>query len=498
MFYLHKIIPEYSSEIISRSRTIKTKCSKLLSKDFATETPKSLAITIKKICSFIEKAIKSDYKSIKWKTIKDTDCVNIFKLLQDMDQFVCDLSADLRYIEGAQTFRLPWSIVKPFEDYVKSLLGKIETMLQPQWEYNYSIIITDIRKDYENVLTGFEDLVSEGSLDDVFSNFKNPFFILSFPSIERKNVLLHCLLGHEIGHLIFEEFLTSKLRKEFQRKAQKKIKEYVEEEAKKIQNPGIDPKLLKEFRSQYQHLRATRAWERGLDELFSDIVGSLLFGPAILFSMFEIAIQTEMDRKPNESNNFYPPWRFRLREILKVIQTTNPPFFPLTKQFFESETCRKVNERFKLIKGETRKRTDKQILEGDEILSFTYRQILGNLVDVRKFIKKRFKTAIIEPKVLYKKLRHLIERIDYGIPPNSYEISIKNHKSATLVEIINAAWFHKISWKENIFDKKGDFNEEIYIKRDRMNRLTLKAIEYADIESDFERWKKSKNKNSGS
>jgi len=53
------------------------------------------------------------------------------------------------------------------------------------------------------------------------------------------------------------------------------------------------------------------------------------------------------------------------------------------------------------------------------------------------------------------------------------------------VEIINAAWFHKISWEDDIFDKKGFFNDKICKKRDIMNRLTLKAIEYADLEKGF-------------
>ena len=57
----------------------------------------------------------------------------------------------------------------------------------------------------------------------------------------------------------------------------------------------------------------------------------------------------------------------------------------------------------------------------------------------------------------------------------------------SLVEIINAAWFHRVSWENNIFIDGCRFNNDILELRNRMNRLTLKAIEFADIEDDYQR-----------
>ena len=83
------------------------------------------------------------------------------------------------------------------------------------------------------------------------------------------------------------------------------------------------------------------------------------------------------------------------------------------------------------------------------------------------------------------KLGHLIERLENAIPPNAVENDIYNREPADMVEIINASWFYKISCTESILKQNKSFNENSYAWRDRLNNLTLKAIEYSDIEKDY-------------
>jgi hypothetical protein len=78
-----------------------------------------------------------------------------------------------------------------------------------------------------------------------------------------------------------------------------------------------------------------------------------------------------------------------------------------------------------------------------------------------------------------------VDRLNNGIPPNAIERGVDERQPAEMVEIINAAWFHKIGWSETIFNKDQTFNENIYFLRNRMNNLTLKAIEYSDVELDY-------------
>lgn len=222
-----------------------------------------------------------------------------------------------------------------------------------------------------------------------------------------------------------------------------------------------------------------------MEEILSDIIGVLLFGPAMLFSTLEMAIQDVMEHKPDSTNNFYPPWRLRLREMLRVIQNSSQEFFPFPKGVFLAETTDIINGRFEAIKKITQDESDRKEIQDDPILKVAYKEIDEDIVEAQKYFQEQLKNFIIKPSILYGKLPHLVDRISNGIPPNAYENSINDRYPATIVEIINAAWFHKISWEDDIFDKNGYFNENICKKRDMMNRLTLKAIEYADLEKDF-------------
>jgi hypothetical protein len=479
-----EIIEGYALEIISRSQAIQERCNKLLSEDFASQSPKSLANTLLEMCRYLKEATKSIYKKINWDSIDDNGLKPFMLLLQDTDSVIREFGAHVRYVDGSRTNRLPWSIVKPIEKFTKDLLREeIQIMLRPQWKYNYAIVTTDLRKVYHNTLEEYKDYLP---LDDkVFKDFKIPFHIVSFPSLERKNILLHCLVSHEIGHLISKIYFTKESVGEFWKNVHSEINQIVKKQFETNQ-PDLFIQNQIQIKSQQELERATIAWRRGLEEILSDIVGALLFGPAMLFSALEIAIQGDIDCKPSPENYFYPPWRLRLREILNVILDKSQEFFPLPKSIFVSEELiDSINKRFEIIKDITQNENDKTTIQDDSILKIAYREIDKNVTKATKLFKEQLKNKIIKSSDLYRKLPHLIERIDNGIPPNACENSINEREPTTIVEIINAAWFHKIAWKDDIFDKDGSFNKDICKKRDIMNRLTLKAIEYADIEKEY-------------
>lgn len=477
-----ELIEGYTLEIISRSQTIRIRCKKLLSKDFASPAPVSLIKTLERICQYLEEATKSIYRSINWESISSEELEASLRNLQITDYIIRELGEDIFYLDGAITPKLPWSIVKPIEQFTKTLLPEITIMLRAQWVYNYSIVTTDLREKYYSSLSEYQDFLPDMSLEKVFEDFKQPFHIITIPSLERKNILLHCLVGHEIGHLISRTYLTDFRKEEFLKNTRNEIDSIVENSLKNVKE---QTDLFKPYAIQQAIENATIAWRRGLEELLSDIIGTLLFGPAMLFSALEIAIQHDMDSKPSPNYNFYPPWRLRLREILKLIQDSFREYIPLQGDIFTEKTIESVNKRFELIKEITQNESDKKTIEDDSILKLAYREIDKDITKACLYFKERLKGSIIEASVLYARLPHLIERIDNGIPPNAYESTVSNREPANIVEIINAAWFHKISWEDCIFDKDGLFNKDICNKRDRMNRLTLKAIEYADIEKTY-------------
>src|SRR3990167_4120681 len=481
-YHSRELVEAYTLEIISRSQAIQEKCKKLLSMDFTSQTPKSLAKTLIRMCLYLEAATKSIFKSINWENISEEGIKASLFQLQSVDFRICELGTHVRYVDGATTCSLPICIIKPIEKYIQSLMPEKTIMLRVQWKHNYSVITTDICELYNNILYEYKDNVEEHSLEKVFEDFNKPFHIISFPSLERKNILLHCLFSHEIGHLISDKYFTGERRNKFVNKIREKINNIVQSMFSTVSG---QKSLFAQAKITQEMERAEIAWKRGLEEILSDIIGVLLFGPAMLFSTLEMAIQDNMDNKPDLTNNFYPPWRLRLREMLKVIQDSSQEFFPFPKGIFPGETTDIINGRFEAIKKITQDESDREKIQDDPILKVAYKEVDEDIIEAQKYFQEQLKDLIVKPSVLYKRLSHLVDRINNGIPPNAYENSINDRDPATIVEIINTAWFHKISWEDDIFDKKGFFNDKICKKRDIMNRLTLKAIEYADLEKEF-------------
>lgn len=484
----HDSIQSYVLEIICRTKVIKRQCEGLLSKDFISDAPIKLANTLINISDYIETITKSIFKLIDFENEeKSKDYINLLKIT---DFVVKELGQHVRYIDSPQTHKLPWSLINPMKGLVKQFLPNIEILLQPQWEYNYSIDTASLYQYYYSVLSAYENMFPETKVAEVLSKLDEFFYVVSFPSIERNNVLLHSLLGHEIGHLFAKEYLNKEREKEFLKSVGGKVTKIVSERVKSdYENklPLLVPDLTQKM-IQQEIERTTLIWQRGVEELLSDIIGAFLFGPAILFSQFEFSLSdlTGLDCLPNEGNNYYPPWRMRLRYILETVKELG--FFPIAKGKFNDETgaFAKASERIEVIQKISADISDRKKIESIDILKIAYEEIEKDVNNAKQFYAGKLGELIISVKEYYKRLPHLVERLSYKIPPNALEKSVDDREPATIVEIINAAWFHKLSWATSIFDKDNNFNEEVIDQRDRMNRLTLKALEYSFTEKEFE------------
>ena len=411
--------------------------------------------------------------------------------LKHTDTFIRNLGEHLRYIDGAVTKKLPWSIIKPVEKLFQSITPGILFMFRPQWKYNYSIVTDDLRNFYYDSLEEFED-ITERNREEVFKDLKGPFHIISFPSIERKNILLHCLVGHELGHLIVRKYnyIDEELIKNFTKRIGPEVKKIIMERYH-IHFSTLD--MFKQFHAKQEvqsSIETTQQiWKRGLEEILADIIGTLIFGPSMLFSMYELSLQKKLDHIPGYSNSFYPAWRYRLRGIINILQRHAASFFPITPVYSPSnQIFKKVNERFELIKKLTIEKPDLEAIKKDPLVEIAYREIekdIDAFIKSTNYFKKELKKKILTPPKLYKDIEHLVKRIKNGLPPNAVENSIEKRRPAELVEIINAAWFYKISSNERLLKKDGKINEEIFSKKETLSRLTLKAIEYSDIETEY-------------
>ena len=140
-------IDNYVKEILLRLKTIQHGCKKLLANEFASKCPLLLTRTISRICSYLEEAVISIYRSIDWgsENFEEEEEMEEVSMLKFTDSFIRRISEHQRYIDGAVTRKLPWSIIKPLEKLFESITPGILFMFRPQWKYNYSIVTEDLR-----------------------------------------------------------------------------------------------------------------------------------------------------------------------------------------------------------------------------------------------------------------------------------------------------------------------------------------------------------------
>lgn len=485
------LLEAYLLEVVSRALSTERMCERLKTHHYISDAPEALLGTIERMCKYYRRSIAIIFSRIDWSTSPEDRAEDV-RLLQNTDDSIRILYEHLRYIEAAQPHRMPWSILSAFENLVAGLLPQIRVMLRPQWRYNYTCIVTDLRGAYEELLSEHQDFQPEVSLTtDVLKQLPVPFHIIGFPALERTNILLHCLLGHELGHLVASEFVTDTRQTQFVDSILPELEKLATENLAGLEDtaPLFRKQEHKDLVANYASL-CGEVWSRAADELVSDVVGALVFGPAALFSTLEMGLQGGYDERPTRNKGWYPPWRYRLRAVLTTLEAITPTgenFFPVPATMFRTADAAlratSVNRRYETIEELTKETTDRGVLDTNPVTRLCYRDMDALVTDALTYLlgDRGLRSRAVTPNMLYAKVPALIERLDHRIPPNVTVETTERTEPATLPEIINAAWFHRLSRSERPLNSDGTVNESILALRRVTNNLTMKAIEFADL-----------------
>lgn len=232
-------------------------------------------------------------------------------------------------------------------------------------------------------------------------------------------------------------------------------------------------------------------WRRALEELLSDIVGTILFGPAALFSTLNMSLMCGLDDTPEEATDYYPPWRTRLRAVLAVCDEQGG-FFPVDESTFprdgSAHRASQINAVVSVIRSLAAEKADEQALQRDPLVALAYRSLEKWLAAGKTHLKALLDAASAGANgtIIRQRLPTLIERLDQQLPPNEYDIPHGPPQRAGLAEILNAAWYHRLTWpRTNDEQPLAERMATALDKRQAMNQLTLKAIEYSDLAAWF-------------
>jgi hypothetical protein len=466
-------------DALNRCKAVQERATLLYHLEFASDNPIKLAKLISGICAEFESHL------VRLRDRYEHDPVNILFEIRFVDYVTRELGAHLRYVEGAKTEKLPWSLPRPLERLAGRFLPTTTLMLRPQWHYNFSMTAGDLGDHYRKIL---EIILEQDTINKLFTDFPGDFHIISFPSIERKTSLLHCDLGHEIGHLVAKSFLEAEDRS-YLIDLQKKVAKYVEEDLRARSLPPLWEEAAKTELISRELKRAVSVRERGLEEIISDIFGIHIFGPAALFALFEIALTDEFDLLPTQTSSFYPPWRTRLRFSIEALNALG--FLPIPQSSYKFLDAEKVQlgvtNVIEDIRNIVASDSDKKALESDAIVKIAYESINDTIPHINGFLTEEHGDKFIAPNKLYGQVYPLVHRLSLGILPNAIEETLDNSQVAELESILNASWFYRVSLlSKPVSDNK--LNTDFYDGYDFLNRLTLKAIELAFTQNLYNEW----------
>jgi hypothetical protein len=369
--------------------------------------------------------------------------------LMNVNFLLCSIAEHLRFVDRSRVANTPWSMIQGAEQFLKRQAGaSSDFIIRPQWSYNYNLLgefIEAYRTNMEALtwipIADWETLI--GGLA------QQKIYCLSFPRIERLNCLLHANWGHEIGHIIAQEWIKTNFA-QLWRAEETQIKNAIER-AIRQNPPPVEPlfreTIIRQIVAEEANI-AMEAAKQGFTEIICDAVGVHLLGPAALAAATEFSAPLSMDESPLTCD-MYPPWRYRIRLMVEMCeedlqeQTVKLDGDEVKYPGSVIEPFWKwLTETISLIQSTA----DRQSLQSAITTREAYRVIEANWQTVRAQALQLLPQGSAEPYCLFKRVRiieELVTRLQQDTPPNELG-TWPDNSPASLEDILNAAWVFKI------------------------------------------------------
>lgn len=373
------------------------------------------------------------------------------KRLQSEHRKLVPLQLSLEDIRNAQTRRVPWSLVPTIESIGSAIIPGKRLLTTCTSEFNYGI------KWYPN------------------SSALSDFAVLTLPSIHKSNAMLHVVVGHEFFHPILNDFFLAKTPE---------VGVKLREACAKLSTGGLGGLFGKSRLDQL--VEFTRiAWMRALEEIMCDMGCFALFGPASLFAISGYALTTNWDELPSPEGNFYPPWRYRLRAVVKQSLDSERDAFTeiddtLNRESFEV-TRKALHQSIDALRAEVVKTDDIDQINKDPFLAIAYAQVSESLADAWSFVKEKAEPLDDRWDKHVSEIPFHLRSLQRLVPPSEVRNSTDAMaRPSARSAVVLATWLHRIS----DVDSAGVMGEEVRAFR-RMCRLMLKALEDIELREHF-------------
>jgi hypothetical protein len=351
-----------------------------------------------------------------------------------------------------------------------------QVVARPQAQYNYSI--GDLGEYLKRLV---EDFIPH-SKQPLFQDYlASPIKLISFPRIQRDNMLAHAIFGHELGHPVAADYLAQESKDASHLATHPLIQQQV---TKLVQKMLVG----KNFDKAEELALATQVFDsilqirkRALEELISDAVGIFIFGPSAFFAFYEFFWSGNWDDKP-AGNEWYPPSRMRIRLMLDLMDTLN-----FTNEFTQIASTQNstqpyvaaINAFFEEAKSLVAITDDQIAINADSQLKIAYDWMQASLDKAIAFAKAKTSSVTFQANIVFPQLPELIRRLELGVPPNEVG-DPKKPQTVDYRASLLAAWMFKL---RGVNPNSGEMLSSAEI--DRLHKKTLSAIEYVILQDDY-------------
>ena len=385
----------------------------------------------------------------------------------------------MQYVEGAEMQFSPSTFVIPLRRLLKKHFRNFDFIVRVSRWYNYSIL---------SLIEGIQDVFSKAGYSSLLTGFPSQFFVINCPVSERRNVPIHCVFAHEIGHTLYKRYALADTLLPFvsvdETALEQLITTYASQpvETREGETEATAGDILERWRIDYE-VRArlrTRIIPQWVEELTADALALCLLGPAYFFAFVYF---TGPFASLDDSSDKHPPDRMRIAFMCNILLNQREGLAYIKVL---DETTRDYIEQWKAYASQLSTPTPTSQITFHDIAARAIEPALTKIMIEakrvtarRRYTPRRFKRDI---PLLYKNLAS-------GIPPNEItdDWATGQPRIAESEAILNAGWVYLISRDDRYAKLLGAPDQ--WAVTNRLFNLVSKGLEYADIQR---RWRRKR------
>lgn len=447
----------WKSRTLLLSEGFRTRLRELAASDYPDNTPLDVIEFLVALTEELDRKVLS--------ATAERELVVLAKAIQDF-------APTLDWLDNAHSGQTPPCLVDMLLDIAKKLEPGTLVVARPHTSYTYSI--RDARALFTKYVDFYVDASKQQALKD---RLRFPIKLISFPRIERDDVLSHTIFGHELGHPIIEKWLAldtmSATYHQAQQVAKAKVEEYI-----KQQYPTYDDHqrvvATAELLDDVMEVRS-----RALEEIVSDAVAVFLFGPSAFLGLYESLWGPSWDAVPSRQEDWYPPSRMRIRRMLRLMDELNlvePWLDQRVGAYAEyADAVRSFMESAQALAADT---SDIAAINNDPLLKAGYEWMESCATDAVSFAKSEVGHVCFVAEDVFGALPELLRRLELGLPPNEVG-SPDNPTPVDFRAALLAGWMFRI--RNPVKDRSPEASEDTK----RFHMRVVRGVEYALLQKQY-------------